>query len=279
MATVLVLPRRSHVHLDAVMVLSCAAAVLLVACAWTGIRNPVMYAQETPSWRAQATGQDWVNLLLLGPLLAVVAVRAASGSRRALLMQGGLLAYVAYSAVIYAVGVHFNALFLVYCALLGTSFHALTMLLSRARMQNVQGWFTARAPWRTAGVLQVVLAAMFAALWLAEDLPALARGVAPAGLADAGLVTNPVHVLDLALALPVMAVSGVAVLRRRALGYLLTPIMLGLGAAMTTAMAGMVWFMAQGGVALQLGPVVAMVLTALTCTAVLGRLLWCVRSE
>ncbi len=270
-------PHTTTFHADAVTLLAFVAGFLLTIAAWGGITNPATYAQETASWSAQATGQDWVNLLLLAPLLFAASWAAATGSRRATLLQGGLLAYVVYSSVIYAVGVHFNGLFLIYCALLGTSFYGLITLIKRALEDNVQTWFREDAPVKTAGTLQLLLAFMFAALWLAEDVPALLEGRTPSSLAEVGLVTNPVHVLDLSLALPALAVSGLALMQRKPLGYLLSPIMLAFCAAMTTAMAGMVWFMVQDGVALETGPILAMAGSAVACTAVLLWMLRCVR--
>ena len=46
-----------------------------------------------------------------------------------------------------------------------------------------------------------------------------------------GLFTNPVHVLDLSILLPALALSGVLLLRRRAAGFLLAPLLLGFAPA------------------------------------------------
>lgn len=44
---------------------------------------------------------------------------------------------------------------------------------------------------------------------------------------DTGLATNPVHVLDLAIFLPAMALAGVLLARRHASGFGLAPVVLG----------------------------------------------------
>ena len=60
-----------------------------------------------------------------------------------------------------------------------------------------------------------VIACGFALLWLASIVGALVSGEPPAELTEAGLVANPVHVLDLALVLPGMLISAVRVRTHR----------------------------------------------------------------
>jgi hypothetical protein len=103
---------------------SVAIALLVAAASLMGIALPSTYAAETASWTAQAIGQDWVNLLLVVPCLIVASAR---GGRRWKLIRGGALVYTLYSYSIYAFAVHFNRVFLIYCAILGLSFFALAL--------------------------------------------------------------------------------------------------------------------------------------------------------
>lgn len=54
----------------------------------------------------------------------------------------------------------------------------------------------------------MVIGLLFGLLWLAEIMPALIDGTIPASMTEAGLIVNPVHVIDLALVLPAMIISG-----------------------------------------------------------------------
>jgi hypothetical protein len=113
--------------------LSLAAFVLAAVFAATslgGILLTSTYSRETASWRARGIGQDWFDLLVLIPVLVASGARARGGSRAARMVLGGALVYSAYSFVLYAFDVHFNALFLVYCAGLGLSFFSLAALLA-----------------------------------------------------------------------------------------------------------------------------------------------------
>jgi hypothetical protein len=215
-------------------------ALLVTIASLGGVLAPGTYAAETASLAAQGIGQDAVNLLVAVPWLVLCAIQALRGSRRALPLLGAGYAYVAYSYAVYAFGIHFNQLFLVYVAALGLSGFALAALLARLVREDVRGWFAARGREWPAAVVQIAIAAVFAALWLSEVVPAVAAGTTPPSVADYGLLTNPVHVLDLALVLPALVVAAVALLRRRPLGYVLTPVLLGLAMLMAVAIGGMV---------------------------------------
>ena len=228
-------------------------AALVAWSALGGIFLPSTYARETPSWAAQGTGQDWVNLLLVTPTLAIAGTRALRGSFRARLVLGGALVYTVYSFLLYAFEVHFNPLFLVYCATLGLSFYALLALLVVLLSQDARAWYRGAIPRRATGLFLCLVALAFGLLWLGQILPALLSGKDPAGLSDTGLLTNPVHVLDLSLLLPALAVTGVSLLRGGSLGAALAPVLLGFKVFMPLAIAGMALVMQARGIGGGLG--------------------------
>src|SRR4051812_44189838 len=156
-------------------------AVLVVVAAMAGIFSPAIYARETASWAAQGVGQDWVDLVIAGPALAIAGLVALGGDRRARLVVGGLLLYTAYSFAIYAVAVHFNALFLVYCAVLGGSTFALIDLIAALRVDAPGTWFAGRAPIHLAGRTLYAIAAVVGPLWARQNAPPPAPRPPPAG--------------------------------------------------------------------------------------------------
>ena len=200
--------------------LGLALAAVFAAASLGNILLPGAYARETPSWAAQGFGQDWVDLLLAVPVLAASAALARRGSRPAGLVLGGAIGYTAYSLVLYSFAMHFNALFLAYTAGLGLSFYAfVNVVLAYGREAHATWVRTPRAIDSAAGAFSVLLGLAFYALWLSEVIPAIASGTAPASLAEVGLITNPVQVLDIAIVLPAFVVGGVALVRRRPTGY------------------------------------------------------------
>jgi hypothetical protein len=248
-------------------------AALVAVASIGGIALPSTYARETASWAAQGMGQDWVDVLVVAPFLTIAAGLALRGSRAFRLMLGGALVYTAYSFVLYAFVVHFNALFLVYCAALGLSCFSLAGLVGGLLREDASSWFDERAPVRVAGGFLVLVALAFGALWLAEVIPSLASGTPPASIAEVGAFTNPVHVLDLALLLPAMLVSGLALLRRRSFGYALAPVLLGFNVLMPLAMAGMVAMMGRRGIPVDATPLYVLAAIAVGSAAVLAAFL------
>ncbi len=225
-------------------VLSFPLAGLLALAAFGGIVSPGAYARETALWTAQGIGQDWVDLAVVVPALVVSALFSLRGSRLFRLLLGGTLVYSAYSLVLYAFAVHFNSLFLFYTLGLGLSFYALVCLIVAFQCGGVRSWFSNRAPARTAGIFSALLGTAFYVLWLSEIIPALAAHATPRSVLDAGLITNPVHVLDLGIVLPAFVVGGLSLVRRRPLGYWLVPVMLTFGVVLDVALMGMVMSMA-----------------------------------
>jgi hypothetical protein len=72
-----------------------------------------------------------------------------------------------------------------------------------------------RLPRRVTGVFLLALVFVFGLLWLSQIATAAMSGVRPQALVDAGWPTSPIYVLDLAFVLPLCAVTGVGLLRRR----------------------------------------------------------------
>ena len=235
----------SRFRLPAILTLPLAGLLALAAAGALFI--PSVYAREVPLWAAQGRGQDWVDLVFVVPLMIAAALLTLRGSRRAVLVLAGTLAYALYSLVLYAFFLHFGPLFLVYAWALGLSFFAFVALAGALHADDARAWFDATAPVRLAGGLSVLLGVLFYALWLGEIVPAIVSGQMPRSAADAGLVTNPVHVLDLGIVLPAFIVGGVALWRRRRLGYWLGPAMLAFGVVMDVALAGMAVSMRASG--------------------------------
>ncbi len=230
-------------------ILSFPLAALAALTSIAGIALPSTYARETAAWAAQAIGGDWVNLFVFAPALVVTAVFTLKGSRISALLLGGVLLYAAYTFVLFAFAVHFNRLFLVYCAELGLTFYALAGLLSDLRDLDVRSWFSDRAPVRLSGGLLVAIAVLFYFVWLSEDIPAIFAGTVPKSVTDVGLATNPVHVIDLALVLPALLIAAIALFRGRSFGYYFAPIALSFIVLLSIAIGAMVIALFRRGLA------------------------------
>ena len=191
-----------------------------------GIVVDDIYAKETPNWGAQGVGQDIGNLVAF-PVLMVLAYLAGRGSLRAHLASAGVLAYSVYTYAIYAFDIHFGPLFLLYVAVFGLSIWAFIGSLGGLDVGRVKESFDEGTPVRLTSSILIVIGGAFSLLWLSEIVPAILGGTTPESLAEAGLTSSPVHVLDLGVLLPAAVGGGVLLRRGRPWGYVLAPVVLG----------------------------------------------------
>ncbi|WP_146755329.1 hypothetical protein [Arthrobacter sp. AQ5-05] len=199
--------------------LSVGAAVLAVAGSITGLLVPArIYGKETATLFDAGIAQDLVNLFLVAPLTVVLAVLAVRGSSKAQLCLLGLLVFTAYNYAIYTFSIHFGPLFLLWVAVLGLAVFASAGTVATLNTTELKAMF-ARTPVRLPGWFLMVTAVLFALLWLSEIVPDLLAGRPSTSAASWNIPTSPVHVLDLAVLLPGVFATGLALLRRDWLGY------------------------------------------------------------
>lgn len=205
------------------MLFSLPLAVFVIIVSYAGLFIPETYAKETPNWQAQAFGQDIINLFLITPLLLITSWFAYKKSRVALLVWSGLLVYLIYTFVLFCFAVHFNYLFIIYCFTLGFAFYAFLCFLFSQINKPITSWYSEKIPAKTIGIYLIIVAGLFYLLWLSEILPAILSDTTPSTIIETGLITNPVHALDLSVTLPGLMIVAILLLKRKSLGLLLVP--------------------------------------------------------
>ena len=101
--------------------------------------------RDAPLNAAQAVGQDLVTLVVALPVLVISAILALREcSMRAHLLWLGAIGYMVYTYASYALAIRFNALFLVYVALLGCSLYALIGGLATTDLARIKAGFSTR---------------------------------------------------------------------------------------------------------------------------------------
>lgn len=214
-------------------------SVTLVAVSIAGAFFPSTYQREVPSMAAQGAGQDIVDLFFVVPLLIISLIYTNQGNRIATLLLGGTLAYIMYSFVIYSLGVHFNQIFLLYVSNLGLSLFAFILYMNDMMGKNLADWFK-NAPKKLVGIYLIIIAVIFYALWLKSIIPALINKTIPDDVANYDLLVNPVHVIDMAFALPSLVIGGILIMKGKNTGYLIASIALIFMMILTLALLGMV---------------------------------------
>ena len=220
--------------------LSVLLAISLAIVSFCGVFIHGTYERDAPSMAAQGMGQDFINLFLVVPLLVVSLIGVHRSNRIAFFLFGGALLYILYSFIIYSFGVHFNYLFLLYCITLGLSLFTFILLVYELNRMNVQKWFDEKTPVRLVGIYLIIVSIIFYFLWLKDIVPAIITNVVPSSVGDYNLLTNPVHVIDIAFALPGLIITSVLLFRRRSFGYIFAPIALVFIIILAIALAAMV---------------------------------------
>lgn len=205
-------------------------SVLLLLCmgfaSWMGIFNESTYQRELPSLAAQGIGQDIINLFFGGPVLLVSLIFMNRGSKVASWIFAGVVFYYLYSYIIYTFGIHHNMLFLVYCATLALSSYIFIFWIHFNMGLDIGSWFSTTPPVKGTAVFLLAIAAMFYVIWLKDIVPPLLKGEAPLFVIENNYTPNPIHAIDLSFALPGLIITSILLLKKKNLGYLITPVLI-----------------------------------------------------
>jgi hypothetical protein len=224
-----------------------AIALLVALTAVAGILWSPTYARETLYQKAGGIGSDLVDLLLVVPVLLISGIKGYRGSVPARLVWLGTLGYLLYNFALYAFGVHFNALFLVYCATLSLCLYATVFSVPFIPLEQIAQTYIPRAPRKTVAIAFLVLALATAAFDLREVIPALLAGRVPQSAIQTNTPVNFVYALDLMFLLPALCIAAFLLFRRKASGYALAPALLALLAIMNMELAVLMVVMARMG--------------------------------
>jgi hypothetical protein len=249
--------------------LSLVLAFFTFVASYFGVFVSGTYSKETLNWAAQAIGQDAVSLLLVVPLLVILSVLVYKKNAIAAFLWAGVMAYLVYSYAISCFAMHFGELFLVYCLIFGLSFYALLYFLYAFIDAPIATWFEAKVPVKAAGAFLIIIAIIFYVIWLSAAVPAVVTNTTPQDITAAGLLTNPVYVLDLSIFLPGIILTAILALKKKELGLLLVPVLIFFIVLMTAAIAGISISMDFFGVASGLAVAILMGMLSIVSAIIL----------
>jgi len=195
------------------------ASILILASSALGILVSSTYARYTSNLASQARAQDMVDVIAVVVLLFGTYSMNKQSVRGFQLWAGGLL-FLMYAFVIYALGAPFNDLFLLYVANLGLVVYTFIGGVLRLNFEKIKEMTPMGHRTRLAlGVALPILGISFYFLWLSQVVPALMNGTVPVSVVQAGELVSPVHVLDMALYLPALIITGFSLWKNKLLGY------------------------------------------------------------
>lgn len=205
-----------------------------------------IYQDMSADVAIQGIAQDVVTLFIAIPFLLTALYFARKGSLKGRMMLSGSLLYFFLTYLFYLAMAMFNPLFLVYVLLLSASFFALILTLFSLYFENLSKYFHSRLPVKFLGGFLIFNAVVIGSLWLQVVLPPLFKEVIPIDLDH--YTTLIVQGFDLALFLPISFISGISLIKRAPIGYLLGPVYLVFLSLLMTALTGKITGMALVGV-------------------------------
>ena len=229
-----------------------------------------LYQNDSISTVAQGRASDLVTLVLAIPLLLISLMLAVKGAFKGKLLLIGTLGYFLYTYVSYTFLWTYNSFFLIYVALMSMSFFAFVLCFNSFDTKAMASNFKEKLPVKFLGIFQLLLAFAVSMLWLGKIAPSLLNVAAPAGLEH--YTTLAIQGMDLGFVVPTAVLSGILLLKKKPLGYLLTSIVVLKGITMLTCISAMLINMALSGVVMSLAEIIifpAFNLLAIICMVLL----------
>ena len=216
-------------HYTQILTLSTMSAVLAGVASVATLLNTDIYDGVIPAeLLLGSVGFDAMSLVISVVLVACLAGIKA-GHDRWWLVWTGLQGYLLYAYALYAFGLAYTPLYLMYIAIVALSAFGLALFWRSVNPRLLQHVQMANASRRTMGTALLVLSSMFTVVWIVMLAEAIVQAVE--------LPAATVIVLDLAFTLPLLAVVGVLLVQQKPMGYLLAPGAFGLSAAITLGVA------------------------------------------
>jgi hypothetical protein len=205
-----------------------------------------LYKFDSVSTAAQGRASDFITLFVAVPLLIASLILTQKGSLRGALMLAGTLGYFLYTYTSYTFLWMYNPLFIVYVALMSMSFFAFVLCFMGIRSDKISTAFKKTLPVKFLGWFQLFIGFMIGMLWIGKIAPTITGQEIPQGLEH--YTTLVIQGMDLGFVVPAAFLSGILLIKRRPLGYLLSSILIFKGVTMLTAISAMIINMIISGV-------------------------------
>ena len=197
--------------------LSATAAILTLAAVAAALVLPDAYAVVPDQLRPGAWSQDMISAVVALALLAVNA-RLRQGWEKGWLIWAGLIGYLIYAYGLYSFDHVMNLAYLLYLAVLSLSVFAALFFLRAFDPSALKSALPRSLRLAVAGLFGFMVV-LFGVMWLAQLFPAMSAGEP--------LPVQTILVLDLAFALPLVALTAISLWRGYPLGdFLAIPMLM-----------------------------------------------------
>lgn len=180
-----------------------------------------IYANNSILKVGTTKGTDIVIIAVSITLLAILIIN--KNKKACMPLQSGLLLIILYDTICLIMGVSFNRLFLLYVLQFGSSLFAFILSVYHLMNTEIYQEQIYKKHLICAGSFMLI-SGCSVLIWLTFILPAVITGQPLDGIGI--YTTEPVYAIDLAIVLPSYVFCGVALLKKKKVGYRLAPVLL-----------------------------------------------------
>jgi hypothetical protein len=177
-----------------------------------------LYRFDTVFSAATFKGVDVITLVVSLPLLIIAFALYRRNSLRGGVLLLSALPYFIYIGASMTFSAAFNRIFLLYAALFSISLFTFITLAVSIDLLSLSKSMLPRLPRRGIAIFMFIAGIGTFLLWLSELIGPMMTGAVPANLGP--YTTMFTHGFDSALITPATVLTGIYLLRRRAVGYL-----------------------------------------------------------
>jgi hypothetical protein len=201
------------------------------------INGSGLYQFDSLDSASQMKANDLITLVLGLPLLGVSFWMASRGVIQGKLLLTGTLGFFLYTYLTMSTNTMFNALFLVYTALMSLSLYAFILSMLEIDVKTLPLAFSEKLPRGWIAGLLFAIGGFLILAWFGRVIPPILQNQAPVALQN--MTTTVIQAMDLGLVAPLAILAGILLLRRSAWGYLLASVALLKGLTMSIAVSAM----------------------------------------
>jgi hypothetical protein len=216
-----------------------------------------LYKNDSLLAGAGFRGTDAVTLLVAIPILLITYFSSLRGSQNGRILLIGSLFFFLYNSASMTFSAAFNPMFLVYTALFSVSLFATITALVAFDIQSLVIRIQKGFPHRGLAIFTFIAGLGTLFIWLSELVGPLINGTVPTTIGP--YTTMFTHGFDSAVITPAAILTGVLLLQRKPLGYLLIVPILTLCAQIGVVIIGQTISQASEGLIFPIGVYIGMV--------------------
>lgn len=195
---------------------------LAMTAAIYGLFNNRIYLGLMPAGFVAAQFSQDILTIVVGVIMLYLILRTNKKSIKEPIIILGILGSLAYLYAIFSFERVYNSMYLIYLAILTSSFYSIVFTISSLRSEIIQKIAESKFPRITNGIFAVAIGVLFSGLWISALLPLMRTGDQIDNLYS-------IYVLDLVFVMPAFFIVATLSFMKNQLGYILMPAMFILG--------------------------------------------------